>query len=42
MMMAPVERTPDYDRGRAERIATFVGFDLTELASRQGVDLRDL
>jgi hypothetical protein len=42
MIMAPVERTPDYDRGRGERIATFVGFDLTELASRQGVDLRDL
>jgi hypothetical protein len=42
MMIAPVERTPDYDRRRAERIASLVGMDLTELAARQGVNLMEL
>jgi hypothetical protein len=41
MMTAPIERAPDpdYARHRADRIASFVGLDLTELAARQGVDL---
>jgi hypothetical protein len=44
MMTAPVEHItdPDYARQRADRIASFVGFDLTELAARQGVDLMEL
>ncbi|MDQ1606326.1 MAG: hypothetical protein QOJ18_693 [Microbacteriaceae bacterium] len=42
MMTAPVERTPDYDRYRADRIASFVGLDLTELAAQRGVDLMEL
>jgi hypothetical protein len=42
MMTSPVKRTPDYDTRRADRIASFVGFDLTELAARQGIDLMDL
>jgi hypothetical protein len=42
MMTAPVMRTPDYDTRRAERIAAFVGLDLTELAVRQGINLMDL
>jgi hypothetical protein len=42
MTTAPVKRTPDYDGRRADRIASFVGLDLTELAARQGVDLMGL
>jgi hypothetical protein len=44
MMTAPVERIPDpdYARRRAGRMAAFVGFDLTELAARQGVDLMEI
>jgi hypothetical protein len=44
MTTTPVERVPDpdYDRRRADRIASFVGLDLTELAAQHGVDLMDL
>jgi hypothetical protein len=44
MMTAPVERIldPDYAKRRAGRMAAFVGFDLTELAARQGVDLMEI